>query len=233
MPITWQEVRDVPLADLARFPGNARRGDIPAIRASLADTGQYRSLVVRRLDDGSLVILAGNNTHEALEAEGAETARCEIITCTDAEATRINVKDNHLSDLATDDPVALLALLESLDEGLDGTGFGLDDVTGLRQITGALGADATGFLRDFADGLGGDPGTSDPGGGQPGGGEPDPRPGSGFVQVSWAVPLAARDTIRAACLRAQQREGYGTAAEGLLAVARHYLETTNRTEVSP
>lgn len=130
--------RDVPLADLTRFPGNARRGDQEAIRASLRATGQYRSLVVRRQDDGALVILAGNNTADALEAEGHTTARCEVITCTGAEATRINVADNKLGALGADDPHALLALLEGLDEDLEGTGYDLDELDDLRAQLDAV-----------------------------------------------------------------------------------------------
>jgi hypothetical protein len=61
------------LDDLAPFPGNARRGDTEAIAASLAQFGQYRSLVVREHWNGSgengdgdgsqlFTIVAGNHT---------------------------------------------------------------------------------------------------------------------------------------------------------------------------
>ena len=45
--------QNLPLTGLAQFPGNARRGDLGAIRASVARHGQYRSIVVRQLADGS------------------------------------------------------------------------------------------------------------------------------------------------------------------------------------
>jgi hypothetical protein len=59
------DTRDVPIAELTPFPGNARRGNLPKIRQSLMRLGQYRSVVVR-VTDGALVILAGNHTVKAL-----------------------------------------------------------------------------------------------------------------------------------------------------------------------
>src|ERR1039457_4427748 len=78
MPATWTSTRDVQISDLTRFPNNARRGNVEEIRKSLRRHGQYRAIVVR--DTGSeLVILAGNHTRDALEAEGHTAARCEVI----------------------------------------------------------------------------------------------------------------------------------------------------------
>ena len=128
--VTYQATRDIPIGDLTRFPGNARRGDTEQIRASLRRHGQYRSLVVR--DTGTrLVILAGNHTRDALEAEGHQTARCEVITCTDDEALRINITDNRMNDLAGDDQEALALLLSGLDGDFDGTGWSEDDFAAL------------------------------------------------------------------------------------------------------
>jgi ParB-like chromosome segregation protein Spo0J len=122
MPAEWLETRDIPLAELTRFPGNARRGNVNVIRESLRRNGQYRALVVRYGDD-SLVILAGNHTFDALAAEGRETARCEVIRCTDDESRRINLVDNRANDLAVDDSDALVELLSYLDGDYEGTGF--------------------------------------------------------------------------------------------------------------
>jgi DNA modification methylase len=132
MPATFVTVRDIPLGELARFPGNARRGDVGAIRASLRRHGQYRSLVVR--DTGSaLVVLAGNHTRDALDAEGLASARCEVITCTDDEARRINLADNRLAELGGYDDADLAALLEGLDGDFDGTGWAQEDLDALLQ----------------------------------------------------------------------------------------------------
>lgn len=129
MPATWVETRDVPLLNLTRFPGNARRGNVPKIRESIRANGQYRSLVVRQCDDGTLVILAGNHTYDALRYEARKLARYEIITCTDHEARKINLADNRLSDLAMDDGDDLVILLSYLDGDYAGSGFTEDDVT--------------------------------------------------------------------------------------------------------
>jgi ParB-like chromosome segregation protein Spo0J len=124
---TYIATRDVPLTDLTRYPGNARRGDVDAIRASIRRHGQYRSLVVRDTGD-QLVILAGNHTRDALEAEGRTTARCEIIHCDDDEARRINLADNRLAELGGYDDAALTELLSSLNGDLEGTGWQDEDL---------------------------------------------------------------------------------------------------------
>jgi len=126
--ITYTTTADIPLTDLDRFPGNAKRGDIEAIRASIRRHGQYRSLVVRDTDNGRYTILAGNHTHDAIRAEGHPTARCEVIQCSDDEARRINLADNRLSDLGAYDHDALTELLSYLDDDYDGTGYTASDV---------------------------------------------------------------------------------------------------------
>ena len=130
MPVAFTGTRDIKIADLTRFPGNARRGNVAEIRKSIRRHGQYRAIVVRDCTDG-LVILAGNHTRDALEAEGHDSARCEVITCTDDEARRVNLADNKLSDLATDDPDELAELLSYLDGDYEGTGWTEEDVDAL------------------------------------------------------------------------------------------------------
>lgn len=135
MPAKYLGTRDVDLTALARFPGNARRGDVEAIRASIRRHGQYRSLVVRDTGD-SLVILAGNHTRDALEAEGHASARCEVIECDDGEARRINLADNRLGELPGPDGLRyddaeLAELLAGLDGDFDGTGWAAEDLNAL------------------------------------------------------------------------------------------------------
>jgi len=243
MPATWIAVRDIPLAELTRFPGNPRRGNTDEIRGSIRRNGQYRSLVVRDGPDG-LIILAGNHTRDALEAEGQETARCEIITCTDDEAIRINLADNRLSDMGAYDDRLLADLLTALDEDLSGTGFDERAVTEIMRTSGALADQATGFLNDFNDpskwpGPPGDP--LPPGPPQPGppplDTTPPPAPsGNGqaappagedthrWVQVSWMVSTYQRDLIQRAVTTAKQNLGLPTSADAVTAIARAYLQ---------
>lgn len=135
MPAIWVATRNIPLAELTRFPGNARRGDVGQIRKSIRRHGQYRSLVVRDTGD-QLVILAGNHTRDAIEAEGSDTARCEVIQCSDDEAARINVADNRLGELPGPDGTRydddeLTQLLAGLDGDYDGTGWTEEDLAAL------------------------------------------------------------------------------------------------------
>ncbi|MGW3971179.1 hypothetical protein ACWEFD_18005 [Streptomyces ardesiacus] len=154
---TYERTADVPLGDLRPFPGNARRGDPAVILQSLVRTGQFRSLIVRDTGDG-LVVLAGNHTLQALLAHGpgpgpcgltttvdgqelpcalcggeewAPVARCEIVTCDDATATRINLVDNRSAELGGWDQEALADLIAGLDGDLDGTGYSDADLDNL------------------------------------------------------------------------------------------------------
>ena len=64
-------VRDIDINQLTLFPGNARRGQLDQIRKSVRRLGQYRSVVVRVINEPpALVVLAGNHTVQAMRAEG-------------------------------------------------------------------------------------------------------------------------------------------------------------------
>jgi ParB-like chromosome segregation protein Spo0J len=128
MPAVYIDTRAIPLDELSPFPGNARRGDVDAIRSSLRRNGQYRSLVVQEVENGPLIVLAGNHTMQALKAEGAKTARCEVIHCDDIEARRINLVDNRAAELGDYDLDALAELLSYLDGDLDGSGYNQADI---------------------------------------------------------------------------------------------------------
>ena len=139
MAAVFIQTHDVLLADLRRYPGNARRGNVAHIAASLYRNGQYRALVVR-VHDGHQTILAGNHTRDALELlyggwlpPGAAPstswqglpaeARCELIECDDDTARRINLADNKIAEDGTYDDEALAALLDGLDGDYEGSGW--------------------------------------------------------------------------------------------------------------
>ncbi|WP_435058491.1 ParB/RepB/Spo0J family partition protein [Streptomyces sp. bgisy060] len=148
--VTYTATRDIPLDDLTRYPGNPRRGDTEALRASIRRHGQYRSLVVR--DTGTqLVVLAGNHTSDALRAEGRTTARCEVIECTDDQARRINLADNKLAELGTYDEEDLAAMLVALDGDLEGTGWSASEVA--RLVSAELPDGFPAYDESIADGL--------------------------------------------------------------------------------
>lgn len=126
MTETYIETKKIALKNLTPLVGNPRKGDVAMIRESLRFNHQYKPLIVRKMDDGSLVILTGNHTYQALVEEGLPAARCEIHQCTDEEAARIVLVDNRSSDRGTYDVPLLLEFIGSLDD-LDGTGYNLDD----------------------------------------------------------------------------------------------------------
>lgn len=126
MTTTYVETRMVPLADLLPYPGNARLGNRKKLLDSLEANGQYRSLIVRQAGT-ELIVLAGNNTMAALEERGDTEARCEIVTCDDATALRVNLVDNKSNDEATYDDEARARLLDMLDGELSGTGYEEDE----------------------------------------------------------------------------------------------------------
>lgn len=143
MAAKFLETRDIALDLLAPFPGNARRGDVKAIERSVDEFGQYRSLVVRKTEDGALIILAGNHTYQALTNKGYKMARCELIACDDTTAAKINLADNKLPELGNGYDDQLLAeLLASLDGDLTGTGYDPQDLDILANLLTAPDLDA-------------------------------------------------------------------------------------------
>ncbi|UQA95637.1 hypothetical protein [Streptomyces halobius] len=159
---TYVRTAHLPLDELTPFPGNAKRGNVDTILQSLRRNGQYRSLVVRQITDGPLIVLAGNHTMQALDAHGSGDcgqtvktsggtkpcgicqndpawepgARCELVTCDEDTARRINIVDNRAADLGTYDFEALSELLGSL-EDLDGTGYTPQDVEDITALLAA------------------------------------------------------------------------------------------------
>lgn len=165
----WHRIEQVPLTKLSPYPGNARRGKPGLILNSLRRHAQYRSLVARTTPDGQLTILAGNHTMQALQLHGAgpcshhttdhpcgicggetwePSARCEIITCDDDTARRINLVDNRSSDLGDYDHEALTELLSYLDDDYDGTGYTEEDVAALIATPTEDWGDAFGNIPD-------------------------------------------------------------------------------------
>jgi ParB-like chromosome segregation protein Spo0J len=118
---------EIAIDELCGFPGNSRRSALPQIRESVEAHGQYRSLVVRRRTGKPDQILCGHGTRDALWAAGHTVARCELVECSDVEASKINVADNKIGDLGAWDTAALVAQLESFGDDFSGTGFSLED----------------------------------------------------------------------------------------------------------
>ncbi len=225
----------LPLDQLNPFPGNARRGDLAAIREMLLSHGQIEPLVVNR---GTLTgrpneLVAGNNRAQVMQSLGWAEAGVTYIDVDDTEVRKLNVGLNRTGDLAQNDERALAAILASIaaESSLIGTGYSDAAYDELMRATDTYGDAASGFLGDL---LGGnpEPSLSDP---AP---RPAPRPtddpvrdeddgqlpvGPSYVTVSWTVLPEERDTVRSALKHAQSRWQTGTSASALVQLCHEYL----------
>jgi hypothetical protein len=148
LPAEYVETLFADPADLKPYPGNPNRGNVDVVRGSVRANGQYRSVVARRLPDGTLELLAGHTTTEAA-ADELGRVRVEVIAADDATARRIVAVDNQAARKATMDEKALLALLDKVNaeggvDGLAGAGFDEVEFRNLvdRQMGAALGKPA-------------------------------------------------------------------------------------------
>jgi DNA modification methylase len=122
----YVETIEVPVEDIVEWPGNARIHNQKVLDESVADHGQFRALLGRRLPDGRVQLLAGHGTRAALVRAGRDRVMVEVRDVPDDRvARRIVLMDNRANDLAGYDERALLALLDDAraDGGLGGTGF--------------------------------------------------------------------------------------------------------------
>jgi hypothetical protein len=125
----------VPIDSVHQHPRNARRGNVAAIRESIAENGSYAMLVVQRSTGN---ILKGNHTWQALKELGHTQARVLYGDWDDETATRIVLADNRTSDLAGYDDAIRAELMRGLAEssrGLVGTGY---DVKDLERLEASL-----------------------------------------------------------------------------------------------
>ena len=131
--ITSLRVVTVPVTDLTPHPDNPRRGDVDAIARSLRIHGQFRPLLVQA---DTNIVIAGNHTLYAALRLGWTKIAVIRLPVDDAQARRIMLADNRLSDVADYDRVRLTDLLSDLagdPEGLDGTGYDDEVLTKLLE----------------------------------------------------------------------------------------------------
>ena len=123
-----------PVADLHELPGNPRRGDVEAVKASYQRFGQRKPIVVRTGDDGQVVVVAGNHQLKAVRELGWE--QVAVVWADDLtadEATAFALADNRVADLGSYDDADLLAMLQDADD-LTGTGYTDTDVDDLVRL---------------------------------------------------------------------------------------------------
>lgn len=133
-------------SELALFHRNPKRGDVPAIEASLLAHDQYRPIVVNKGTHTGrpMEVLVGNHTLIAIrnlaerypDDERWRKVAIHVIDVDDDRATRIVLADNRTAELGGMDEETLGELLSGLGGELEGTGYSsedLDDILALGQ----------------------------------------------------------------------------------------------------
>jgi DNA modification methylase len=129
-------VKAAPIDTLALDPRNARkhgRRNLDAIRASLAEFGQRRPLVVM----GDMTVIAGNGTLEAARDLGWSEIDVTVVPSdwTPEQARAYALADNRTAELATWDEEVLLEALTELDlAGWDVDALGFDPPDSLTGV---------------------------------------------------------------------------------------------------
>jgi ParB-like chromosome segregation protein Spo0J len=127
------ETVNVDINSVFPYPMNARQGDIGSIAESLKENGQFRPIVVNRLDNS---ILVGNHTWKAAKMLGWKEIAATFVDVDDEAAARIVLVDNKTADLGTYDHVELAEMLREM-TSFEGTGYDGDDVDELvREVAG-------------------------------------------------------------------------------------------------
>lgn len=111
----------VPIGSLEAWPGNPRRGDIAAVRASLERFGQVRPISVT----GATIVAGHHVSIAAAEMGWTHVAALDGEFADAEEARAYLIADNRTAELGSVDPellaVQLAAIVES--SSLEGTGF--------------------------------------------------------------------------------------------------------------
>jgi len=131
----------LPLDEIARWPRNAKRHDIPALKSSIATFG-FRTPLLR--DERTKRLVAGHGRQEALSEMRREGAPLPVglkenkgawfvpvvvgmSFTSDEEAERFVLADNRVQELGGMDDDVLAGMLRDHASALDGTGYSLRD----------------------------------------------------------------------------------------------------------
>lgn len=117
----------VPVGQVSPWPGNARRGDVDRIAASLTAHGQYAPLLVQASTGH---VIKGNHTLEAALRLGWTRVAVLRLDVDDDRARAMVLVDNWTSDTSGYDDRALAELLREVGDWT-GVGWTADDLDGL------------------------------------------------------------------------------------------------------
>lgn len=108
-----QHYEVIPIDSVIPFPGNARRGDVAAIKRSIEGLGFRGAIVVQK---SSRRIVVGNHRWLAAKELGHAEIPALIADIDDARAHALVLADNHSSDLGTYDRDDLAAFITKVTE---------------------------------------------------------------------------------------------------------------------
>jgi len=128
--ILVDRIEVVPIDSIRPYPGNPRRGNVPALAESLRRNGQYRALVVQK---STRYILGGNHTWQGAKAGNWPEIAVTFIDVSDEQAARIVLVDNRSSDLAGYDPELLADILGAIPDPNIGTGYSSEDIAAITR----------------------------------------------------------------------------------------------------
>lgn len=126
----------IPIDSLHLDPANARvhgEKNLAAIKASLAQFGQRKPIVVQR---AGMIVRAGNGTVTAAKALGWTEIAAVVLDDDNATAAQFAIADNRTAELAEWDPDVLATLLGGMDD-VTKLGLGFDEKD-LRELMRGL-----------------------------------------------------------------------------------------------
>lgn len=192
-----------------------REGDIGLLVNSLQAHGQYRPIVANRRTNE---VLAGNHTLEAALQLGWKTVAVTWVDVNDEQAEKIVLVDNKANDAAGYDYVTLAEMLKDMaitTEGLQGTGYDLDDLDEVLRLAGFTGQEAGLFLESFMQEVGTDKQASSFVG--------TTFAGEEVYKLVYAVTGDQRDLILTATNQAKENSNLDTSAEALGTICAEWL----------
>lgn len=126
----------VPIETLTSLEGNPRKGDVDAIVASYAEFGQVKPVVVKRNDDGTATVIAGNHQVEACRRLGWTEIAVVEFEGDYSRAIAYALADNRTNELGTIDNSLLFEMIggtEGYDELFDSLGWDMFELTSMEE----------------------------------------------------------------------------------------------------
>lgn len=103
-----------PLETLMPLPGNPRRGNVAAIKASYEKFGQVRPIIAVDNEDGTYTVIAGNHQLKAVSELGWTHMAVLIVPFDSSTAVEFALADNRVAELGETDQDLLFEMLETV-----------------------------------------------------------------------------------------------------------------------